>query len=285
MKLPGLLLAGLLAATPLWAQNQPAPVAPNAPEAPSAPSAPRRPPPIQSLEGLETRTRTAQPEQKFDIDFPGGTPRDLVLDIERITKKPLNVIINEEDNNNVFIPPFKMNQVTVSQLFEAITAASRRTVQQITGTLFNKDGIPLHQYQQFQAEYGFQLASKSGTDGEPIWIFYNKAPQLPPGLAPDAQGKSSTRFYQLAPHLEAGFTVEDITTALQSAWEMAGQLDDGLGTPKFKYHADTTLLIAVGHASRLELIDQVLEQLTGIKKEGQNIRVLSPKSGPPSRVK
>src|SRR5256885_1082894 len=59
---------------------------------------------------------------RFDLDFPGGTPQQLV---DAIKEKigTLNAIIPTE-HKNVRIPPLKMNQVTVPQLFEALSSSS-----------------------------------------------------------------------------------------------------------------------------------------------------------------
>lgn len=72
---------------------------------------------------------------KFDLDFNGGTPAQLVKAIETATGKPLNVIINKEDAN-VELPPLKMNDVSVAQLFQALEAASRNQ-RYVHHTLYN----------------------------------------------------------------------------------------------------------------------------------------------------
>ena len=55
---------------------------------------------------------------QFNLDFPGGTPAQLIKAIEKATTKPLNVVINKEDEN-VELPPLKMNNVYLPQLFTA----------------------------------------------------------------------------------------------------------------------------------------------------------------------
>jgi hypothetical protein len=75
------------------------------------------------------------------------------------------------------------------------------------------------------------------------------------------------RFYQLAPYLEAGYKVEDITTTIETGWKMLGITRP----PELTYHKDTKVLIAVSDADKLKTIDDVLKQLsTGKPKEKSN---------------
>ena len=60
---------------------------------------------------------------KFDLDFPGGTPRDLIAAIQKAWGKPLNAIVPEEFADTT-LPALKMRKVTIPQLFEALQAAS-----------------------------------------------------------------------------------------------------------------------------------------------------------------
>ena len=60
---------------------------------------------------------------KFNLDFPGGTPAKFIKAIEKAMGKPLNAIIPTEDAD-VQLPPLKMNDVDVAQLFKALEAAS-----------------------------------------------------------------------------------------------------------------------------------------------------------------
>src|SRR5690348_16597387 len=57
---------------------------------------------------------TGQPTKsaltKFNLDFRGGTPADLVKAIEKESGNPLNAIIPTEDVN-IELPPLKMNNV------------------------------------------------------------------------------------------------------------------------------------------------------------------------------
>jgi hypothetical protein len=187
---------------------------------------------------------------KFNLDFPGGTPRELVAAIQRATGKPLNAIIPDEDAH-MQLPPLKMNNVDADQLFEALKLASARTEAFVTGTTYGGFGGPIPSWQQKITSCGFRTAGKPTDDS--IWYFYVDKLGGPP-LIPS----KACRFYALAPYLDRGLTVDDITTAIQTGWKMLG---DSASTPNISFHKETKLLIAVGEPSKLETIDAVLKAL------------------------
>jgi hypothetical protein len=135
-----------------------------------------------------------------------------------------------------------MSGVDVSQLFSALRLASQKT--EVVQS-FPYGGS----YNYHQTTYGFKTEGKLSDDS--IWYFYAERPILPP-TAP-----SVCRFYSLAPYLDRGATVDDITTAIETGWKMLGDTSP----PKISFHKDTKLLIAVGEATRLETIDAVLKAL------------------------
>ena len=60
------------------------------------------------------------------LNFPGGTPKELVEAIEKTSRKPLNAIIPDE-LAKMRLPALKMNGVTAPQLFDALSAATAKT--------------------------------------------------------------------------------------------------------------------------------------------------------------
>ena len=183
---------------------------------------------------------------RFDLDFRGGTPSDLVKAIEKATAKPLNAII-PDDCYDVRIPGISVKNVTVAQLFQAVTLASKDTRRYNNGMGPMGGGWSV-----MTLTYGFRT---EGTPNEnSIWYFYRE--KLPE--EPSTPSRSVCRFYQLSPYLEAGYKVEDITTAIATAWDMLGTAPH----PHMKYHKDTKLLIAVGEANKLQMIDEALGQLS-----------------------
>ena len=180
---------------------------------------------------------------KFNLDFPGGTPAQLTKAIEKAMGKPLNVIIPEEDAD-VQLPPIKMSNVDVAQLFQALGAASQKVV-----SVFNQQ---FGSYSQQQTGYGFEMASGRLAD-DSVWYFHVQKPSRPPVIST----QKICQFYSLSPYLDRGFTVDDITTAIQTGWKMAGVTSP----PELNYHKETRLLIAFGELNELQTIQQVLQTL------------------------
>jgi hypothetical protein len=186
---------------------------------------------------------------KFDLDFPGGTPGDLVKAIQKATGSPLNAIIPDEHVNEG-LPALKLKGVIVPQLFEALDLAGRTRVPYVTAySGFGGQMAP--QYQFYTTASGFKTQGQPRPDS--VWYFYTDGPPPEP---PKPELVKSCRFYQLAPYLEQ-FTIEDITTAVETAWKMLGEKS----MPELKFHKDTKLLIAVGVPDKLALIDSVLQAL------------------------
>lgn len=202
----------------------------------------------QRLQTIVERSKSAENQQphltSFNLDFPGGTPAKLVKAIEKAMGRPLNAIISIEDAD-IQLPPLKMNEVTVPQLFAAVGAASRKTV------AVTNPGYP--NASQFTTYYGFETEGGAVTDST-IWYFHVEKPTLPSGVI---STERVCRFYNLDPYLSRGFTVDDITTAIQTGWKM-----DGITSPpELNYHKETKLLIASGQPSQLLTIQDVLNSL------------------------
>lgn len=246
MALPGYLSAQT---APLPPGYQPAPAIPQPPG-----YLPAQPAPPPSLRVPQTQSLISSRElTRFDLNFPGGAPLELVQAIEKASQKPLNVIIPEEYQNQYFnfqIPALKMRAVTMPELFKAITLSSSKTVALATGT-FISGRSESTQYQIGKESYGF-MTDDSPPRENSIWVFYRSGPAAPPAH----KAKWDCRFYQLAPYLET-YKVEDITTAIETGWKMLGTEP----LPKVSFHKDTKLLIAVGEPEQLEMIDSVLQQL------------------------
>lgn len=224
----------------------------------------QNPIPIPSLNPAAVGRAGSQPGltdsqfTKFDIDFPGGPPAKLVHTIVTQSGTPLNVIIPPEFESTE-LPPLSMRNVSVPRLFEAINQASRKTVSRITGWNNYSPGLRTPNVQISTMSIGFRTAGP--TTPESIWYFFvDEPPSMPDVPEPQDPSKATAcRFYQLGPYLDGGsLRVEDITTAVETAWKM-------LETPKpptLKFHKETRLLIAVGPADRLSIIDEVLAQLS-----------------------
>src|SRR5690242_14620396 len=93
----------------------------------------RAPAPVSAVRAENSTTVVADPNRgsereshltRFDLDFAGGTPNDLVRAIEKATGKPLNIVI-PTGAADVPLPPLKMRGITVAELFKALQAASQ----------------------------------------------------------------------------------------------------------------------------------------------------------------
>ncbi len=196
---------------------------------------------------------TTRPEaRKFDLDFLGGPPEKLIAAVEKATGEPLNAIIPEQEKD-VMLPALKMRQVTVSDLFIAMEQSSHRMETQVTGTYFSNfgDGGARSQYSMVETSYGFRQVGS-------VWVFSSKRAVPPPD-----QVTVKTRFYQLKAYLEQN-SIEDVTTAIQTAWKMMAankSFPNKNATTDLKFHKETGLLIAVGDAGQVQVIDDVLAAL------------------------
>ena len=195
---------------------------------------------------------------RFDLDFPGGTPAQFIEAISKAMGKHLNVIVSRE-SSDANIMPIKVSNATVPELFRAIQAASLRLVPVPTG-------INAIEYR--QVSLIFQTTSDPITN-ESVWSFQVAGPSsedLKPKSAPDV-----CQYFQLAPYLD-NYTIEDITTAIQTGWKAmrkkevqkrtkVEQLKEIDEIPELSFHKETRLLIAVGPSASIAMIPQVLSQL------------------------
>jgi hypothetical protein len=209
---------------------------------------PLSPPPLAKDSSEYAWVKVTNSLPRFDLDFPGGTPKNLVEAIKKATGKPLNTVI-PNDCADLRIPEVSVKNVTVAQLFAALTQASKTIRRYDVVDPLNPAHGDLNEH---ATTYGFR--TEGAPDENSIWFFTRDGD---PGVFQMVSPVFS-RFYQLSPYLEAGYKVEDITTALETAWSMLGVVHP----PEIKYHKDTKVLIAVGTVDNLKVIDDVLKQLS-----------------------
>jgi hypothetical protein len=195
---------------------------------------------------------------KIDLNFPGGTPRELVAAIQKASGRPLNVIISDEDNNSTVLPALRMKAVNVVQLLLALAPASQKQVPVVTGVSVNGAGLRIPSFSYQREGYAFEPQGPPAEDS--VWYFNVHRTAVPPSLADAEKEASVCRFYQLGPYLERGYSVDDITFAIRSGWKLLAPMLH-VGEPEVNYHKDTHLLIAAGDPAMLKLIDDALHQL------------------------
>jgi hypothetical protein len=203
---------------------------------------------------------------RFDLNFKGGSPQQLVDAIET-AGVPVNVIIPNGAGAGIVIPPLKMRYVNVPQLFQALEVASRnsQTTSQQPNPLAMMDPRMLERYfglkinnnpgitngsinaLSFGGHYGFRTEGTPANDS--IWYFYKESSDAP-------REQRICRYFQLESYLTK-YTIDDITTAVETGWKMLGIKN----AAQLNFHKETKLLIAVGEAQSMNMIEEVLAQL------------------------
>lgn len=211
---------------------------------------------------------------RFDLNFPGGMPQELVTAVEKASDKSLNTII-PDDCRDLKIPAFSVKNVTVAQLFQALEQVSKKDDRFIVLDPRERSmgGVGSDVYPHI-SQYGFK------TEGQPdensIWYFYwNRGGTNGPHAPWQILASTVCRFYQLEPYLDSGYRADDITTAVETAWKMLGVTNP----PAISYHKDTKVLIVVGKQDEVNLVADVLKQLPEKKLKGQSSATDEEKSG------
>ena len=215
---------------------------------PTAALPPPTPIPGRAIHGI-AGGETPKPLTKFNLDFPGGTPKQLVAAIEKATGRPLNVVIPDEyaEEN---IPALRMTQVTTAELFRAMAQSSRRSE-----PVRNPNDST--SYQILNTSISFNTYLDLAND-DCVWYFLGRQKAMDLSFLKNKPAPANIcRVYALTSYLEQGIKVEDITTAIQTGWKMLGDKD----APNISFHKETKLLIAVGEEQKLEMIDTVLKAL------------------------
>lgn len=191
----------------------------------------------------------AAPLPRFDLDFPGGTPAELVAAIEKAGGYPINVIVPNE-YARIPLPALKLRQVNLRQLFQVFGSATKHTLRMDKGL--------------YEQSCMFVTNDRDPSLSS-IWYFRVE------GYYPAEQ---TTRFFSLAPYLRDGLTVDDITTAIRTGWEMRGERE----LPTLKFHQETQILIAVGDPAQLAVIGDVLEATAKTLAVRETAAAVSPKT-------
>ena len=154
----------------------------------------------------------------FDLSFAGGTPQKLVSEMERANGLKLNVLI-PPDLADSRIPPMELRSVNVQEVFASLGVLSRDSMQWIR-------------------------TSRSGGEKPNVWVLVRRE-----------DNRKTQAFY--VGHLLNKFKIGDITTAVQTTWQLGGKD----ARTELKYHQDTQLLIALGSPEQLSTAAEVLAQL------------------------
>jgi len=221
---------------------------------------------------IQEHAATPSPQvSRVDLDFKGGPPAALVDAISKSVGKQVNVIVDEDDAQ-VRLPPIHVRNATVADIFSALANATMREVTVPVG----RDS-----YQTRQVRSQFMPTNSGGVSDETVWSFVSNEPETKQAQFNFAKSpKRALRHFQLGNYLSDKLSVEDITTAIRTGWELLGVKEQ----PELKFHKETGILIAAGDPDLLEQIPMVLQQLPASASGGSYSPLLPspvPRNNPP----
>jgi hypothetical protein len=169
-------------------------------------------------QGRGGATQPAEPAPVFDISFPGGTLEEFI----EAVGKAVEAHVRNAPKPNLILPA-DARSVRMPKL--ELRSVDMRTLISATTMLL-------------QPEHMWQPAGGNST-----WVLITRA---------DVR---KTQAYYIG-HLLKKFKVADITTALETVWQMGSNAKTEL-----KYHEDTQMLIVRADRSQIEMAENVLTQL------------------------
>lgn len=169
-------------------------------------------------------------EPTFNLHFSGGSFPDLVREIAEQSGRPPNVVIGE-GARELEVPPFELYSVTVDNVFNPLYRV-------LSWSLESTDR---------------ELVADMAPGG--VWAFGVRTRSHRVRQAPE-QPDTVTQIFEVAPFL-ANLELEDLTTAIETAWEMAEAGENA----RLRYHEETKLLFVRGSRAQVALVEQVLHQL------------------------
>jgi hypothetical protein len=157
----------------------------------------------------------------YNLDFPGGSPEELIEQMTKASGTRPNVII-PSFGAEVQLPKFKLQNVNSGQVFSALNLVSD--------------------------DRGLRWIGEGPQDGaHRVWTLIKATPKP----------KAETCQVVFIGHLLTAFQLDDINAAIRTAWEMSGKTSG----PSLKFHKETKLLIAKGTEDELKLAMEVLKAL------------------------
>jgi len=172
----------------------------------------------------------------LDISFPGGTLAEFVAYLDKAIQTHVrdatraNFLIADELKKTP-VPKVELRSVDV-------------------GTLMSAMRVLVGQNYQWQQIGSSTWVAISRPDARKTQAFYI-------GQLLRRAGEKPAKDEKLR-----GFTVADITTALETVWQM-----DSASKPELKYHEDTQLLVIRADLRQIQMAENVLNQLRGAVAE------------------
>jgi hypothetical protein len=178
-----------------------------------------------------------------EIRFGGGTAEALANILKEAIHPAPNILISP-GMNDIEFPAFELHNVTLADLFQALNNLSDKTGNwQLSGS-----NEPIWVLNPTQSDGGIATGRLST-------VPYAQIDPLT-GLPIGSKNDRTCSIFPLQRFL-SDYKVDDITTAIQTAWGMMGN-DKGA---VMKYHKDTQLLIVMGTRDQLAIINEILRSL------------------------
>jgi len=182
-------------------------------------------------------------EKRFDIELASGAvAEEVVTRLTQLAGRPLNVVWSG-NSAATELPALRLHQVTLQEFFAAISAVGR--------------------LEQEQGRPGYRFSEVPNAENIYTFAILPPSNQMIVGgiLAPTAAAAPKTsRFFDLSTLLTDTLTIDDITTAIRTAWTAAAGGDEP-PAEALKYHQETQLLIATGQQKHLETVESIVELL------------------------
>lgn len=203
---------------------------------------------------------------RFDIDFKGGGPNDLLGAIFESSGVRPNVVVHPECRDTR-IPAFKLHDVTAGQVFTALNMIADpepdgywRSVTQDGGEIWTLVKPPAKQNPGYVTPAGsFQQHLND--------------------LVRNRKVDRTVKVFNLSQVL-GDYTIDDVTTAIQGAWDLV----NSESKPQLKFHKDTKLLIVMGDAEQLNVVMDLIRELTNNVYQKAALTPVDPTTGLPIRA-
>jgi hypothetical protein len=160
-------------------------------------------------------------DQTVDIDFSGGSIRDFVVAIQEESGVTPNVILSATASELV-IPPVSLRSVSIGNLIMALEG-----LQEVAGYKI--------------------MVVPARDDLMTVSAIRVREPNPKMSMA-----------FDLKSIFERGYSIDDIVTAIETAWKMQAASHDA----ELKFHKETNLLLAVGSRDDLRTVEAILETIS-----------------------
>ncbi len=153
------------------------------------------------------------------------------------------------------LPALRLHQVTVNEFFAAVTAAGRIGLEQ------GRSGYQFTEIPEAPNVFTFSVSQlpEPGLQQLGRQRQLQSAVQLQPASPPPKPKQS--QFFDVSGLLGEKLSIDDITTAIRTAWGAAATEGDEPPMEALKFHQETQLLIATGSPEQLEAVNNLLALL------------------------